>query len=196
MTNVLINGKKEVFSSESSKTLQDLLDDLQMSAFPQTEVISWIAVNGSVLTEKNRASFLEMPISKVLDLQVKTMNTVDLARETVEDLTSLVQELARFSGTLATYQPEEQGRQFVKLVDGIEAMTEAVVSIRGVLEVKPIPLIAELENQMADILGRILQARQSQSHDTVNSLLMKDLPQNLEEWHTKAFPALVRARDS
>ena len=84
----------------------------------------------------------------------------------------------------------------MRLLDGVQTFTEALLQAKQILHVGILDPINILEADLTSIFRDLMQFTESGQREYVIDLLLNHLPLNLEEWRRDGIPTLIRARDS
>lgn len=129
--------------------------------------------------------------------QISTANPKEIALETLKDLSEYIPILIRLSQDASgTLQTNEFIPIFSKLLDGINTLSEAILSVRKVLRIGIMPQVDLLEADLLSILKDILNCQKEGEAIYFKQLLGEHLPNNLDQWKNEGIPALIQKKDT
>jgi hypothetical protein len=137
----------------------------------------------------------EVPVSQ--SAETLAANTRETAFETIKDLydfSIILENLSCFSAELLG-EPDFQAN-FSKLIDGLDAFTQGVSTVKRVLKIGVLPGLDILEADLLSILQDLLDSQQKNLPQYASELLKEHLPLNLKQWREEGIPGLARSRDS
>jgi hypothetical protein len=197
MNQILLNGKEIQYAASPDDCVEELMAKIRRDFNSDSALISAIKINGKELNTEGEEAVNRLPVSKIRSLEVFTTHPRELAEETLQSLIEFTAHLENFSRQAADHlEKGKSPHEFVKLVEGIETFTEALVGTKQILRIGLLPAVTSLEADLSSILKDLVLFAESGQRDYVIDLMRNHLPANLADWRVSGIPALIRSRDS
>jgi hypothetical protein len=197
MNHISVNGKAIDYAIVPDQQVSELIERVRHDFNSDNALISCIRINGQELNGEDEDAIASLPVSQIESLEIITTHPRELAEETLQSLIEFTMHLESFSRQAADHL--EKGKfphEFVKLVEGIQTFTDALMGVKQILRVGIMEPINVLEADMGSILKDLVQFAEGGQREYVVDLMRNHLPLNLEDWRREGIPALIRARDS
>jgi hypothetical protein len=197
MNHLLVNGKPIDYSTSQDQLVQEFMEKIRHDFNSEASVISSIRINGQEINEEEEEALSNLTVADIQSVEIFTAHPRELAEETLQSLmefTSHLELLSRNAG--AKLEAGQVPPEFMRLVDGIETFTDALLQTKQILRVGLMEPVNMLEADLASILKDLLQFTESGQREYVIDLLQSHLPLNLADWRNQGIPTLIRARDS
>ncbi|MGK5084505.1 hypothetical protein WDW37_14515 [Bdellovibrionota bacterium FG-1] len=197
MNHFILNGKAFQIDVSQEQKVQEFMDHVRRQFNSDAAIIASIRVNGNELDGDGEAAIAELPLSEIDSVEVFTAHPRELAEETLQSLMEFTTHLEKLSRQSASkLEAKVTPSEFLRLVDGIETFTDALMQTKQILRIGRMEPINVLEADLASILKDLVEFTESGQKDYVIDLLKNHLPINLEDWRREGIPALIRSRDS
>lgn len=191
---VVINGNQTTVPLSDELTFETFLNGLNESLVKENQVISVIKVDGKELSESEEISFRKHSLESMGDIEVVTMNPMDLAHETLSTLDQYADRLILTIQRAAEHYKQNNfltaDAYFTKAIDGLDLFVQTIGGVKTALRIGLNPKIALTEASLVSIMNDLLDAKRKNNNIFLAELLEKDLTENLNEWKTQAFPAM------
>ncbi|MEK6578417.1 MAG: hypothetical protein AABZ55_04255, partial [Bdellovibrionota bacterium] len=162
-----------------------------------TSVISWIDLDGTMLTEVEEKSLEQLPLKEVQSIEIHVCSPRELAEDTLQTALSFTDDLLPlFDQALIELRSGQAGASLSQLLDGISIFTEAVLRVRQLLGIKEKSPADAIESGTATVLSAILAHYKKREFLEMAALIDEDLRKNLFSWRDIGIPALIASRDS
>jgi hypothetical protein len=175
-----------------------LLEYIRAHYSSETSCISSIRIDDQEMSEREEAAFSLLPLADLKKVEITTQHPRELAEETLQDLLTFTEHLARFSREAGQQfrDGDHPSAQLAKLFDGMKTFSEAMESSKQVLKTGRVDAIHVVEVDLFSIMQDVLDAYHDGNHEYLVDLLEKHLPENLDQWREKTLPLLIRSKDS
>jgi hypothetical protein len=198
MNHLKVNGKPIDYAAAPDQPMPELMERIRHDFNSDAAVISSIRIDGTELDEDIEHAIGDLKVADIGSIEIFTAHPRELAEETLQSLiefTSHLELLSRNAGAklLAGQAPKHE---FMRLIDGVQTFTDALLQARQILHVGRLEPITMLEADLTSILKDLVQFTESGDRDYVIDLLQNHLPLNLVDWREKGIPTLIRSRDS
>lgn len=198
MNDLKVNGKPIDYAAAPDQPMPELMERIRHDFNSDAAVISSIRIDGTEVDEDIEQAIGSLKASDIGSIEVFTAHPRELAEETLQSLiefTSHLELLSRNAGAklVAGQSPRHE---FMRLIDGVQTFTEALLQSRQILHVGILEPVTMLEADLTSILKDLVQFTESGDREYVIELLQNHLPLNLTDWRQSGIPALIRARDS
>jgi hypothetical protein len=210
MRQFVVNGKELDLSTADllrpSESGQSALEDQRVDEFielvrrrfnTEAAVIASIRVNGTELNGEDEAALGALPVSVIDSIEVFTAHPRELAEETLQTLLEFTKQLEQLSRQAAAkLEAGIKPQEFLRLIDGLETFSAALLQIKQVLRIGVLGPVNVLEADLASVLKDLIDFTEAGNREYVIDLLQNHLPLNIQDWRLEGIPALIRARDS
>jgi hypothetical protein len=198
MNHLKVNGKPIDYAAAPEQSMPELMERIRHDFNSDAAVISSIRIDGTEVDEDIEAAIGALKVSDIGSIEIFTAHPRELAEETLQSLlefTSHLELLSRNAGAklVAGLAPKHE---FMRLIDGIQTFSDALLQSRQILHVGRLEAVAILEADLASLLKDLVQFTESGDRDYVIDLLQNHLPLNLADWRGTGIPTLIRSRDS
>ncbi|RZA08786.1 MAG: hypothetical protein EOP11_03790 [Proteobacteria bacterium] len=204
MVNLLVNGKP--VSREDGTLFGDFMNSLNRDLATRAHVISVVRVNGEALDEGRESNLAMRPLSQVGSIEITTVDQIELAFEGLTSAQAYARKLSnycRLNGqNYKTGNVKEADKNFLDLVDGLENLTQLVMTSQSVLRGKYRDIhtndsslrIAQV--RLVSAIEELLPAKKQNDHVMLADILCNELPEALQEMADYGIPVLQRLRTS
>ncbi|MFQ5673645.1 MAG: hypothetical protein ACE5G9_11160 [Nitrospinales bacterium] len=196
---ILINGREET-AKYSGDNLGSLLDQIKSAKVLPGTYINTLLLNGRPLepdAEKTRS----IPVTEIETLEIEIITILDILSKNianVEDyLKKLIPGIEKTAELFQMGNDQEASQLFVKIVDGIEWVSQALNEILKALMADPNTLqvngktIQERHNTLIDLTNQLLEAHKNKDWVLVADLLAYEIAPYYKEWQ-ETIPELKK----
>ncbi len=203
MASLKINGRS--ITNEGSSLFGDFINGLSKDLAQKSEVISVIKVNGTVLDEGQESALAMRSMAQMNDVEVTTVNQLDLAFEALVTAKKYIKRLVELSrATGEAYRTNGDRlmaeKTFLDLVEGLENLSNLLVSSQQVLRGKFRGIhtndsslrIAQV--RLVSAIEELLPAKKKGDKIMLADILCNELPGALQEMADYGIPVLQRLK--
>ena len=204
MVNLTINGKQH--AREDGTLFGDFMNSLNRDLAIRSQVISVIKVNGETIDEAREAGLAMRSLAQLGSIEITTVDQIELAFQGLSSAQAYARKLmtyCRLNGeNYKNGKIKEADRNFVDLVDGLENLTQLVMTSQSVLRGKYRDIhtndsslrIAQV--RLVSAIEELLPAKKQNDHVMLADVLCNELPEALQEMADYGIPVLQRLRTS
>jgi hypothetical protein len=204
MVNLIINGKNH--PREDGTLFGDFMSHLNRDLAVKSQVISVIKVNGEPIDEGKEAGLAMRSLSQVGAIEITTVDQLELAFEALSSAKSYTKKLIAYchknGENYKLGRVREGDKSFVDLVDGLENLTQLVLTSQTILRGKYRNIhtndsslrIAQV--RLVSAIEELLPAKKKNDHVMLADILCNELPEALREMADFGIPVLQRLRTS
>jgi hypothetical protein len=204
MVNLTINGKNH--SREEGTLFGEFMNSLNRDLATRSQVISVIKVNGETIDETREANLAMRSLAQLGSIEITTVDQIELAFQGLSSAQAYARKLmtyCRLNGeNYKNGKTQEADRNFVDLVDGLENLTQLVMTSQSVLRGKYRDIhtndsslrIAQV--RLVSAIEELLPAKKQNDHVMLADVLCNELPEALQEMADYGIPVLQRLRTS
>ncbi len=204
MVNLTINGK--IHTRDDGTLFGEFMNHLNRDLAFQSQVISVIRVNGEAIDEGKEAGLAMRSLAQLGKIEITTVDQVELAFEALTSAQAYAKKLityCRINGeNYKNGKTKEADKNFVDLVDGLENLTQLVMTSQSVLRGKYRDIhtndsslrIAQV--RLVSAIEELLPAKKQNDHVMLADVLCNELPEALQEMADYGIPVLQRLRTS
>jgi len=187
---IFINGCEET-SEYSGDNLGNLLDQIQSAKVLPGTYINTLLLNGRPIepdAEKTRST----PMTEIETLEIEITTILDILNKNItnaEDyLKKLIPGIEKTAELFQMGSDQEASQLFVKIVDGIEWVSQVLNEILKALMADPKALqlngktIQERHNTLIDLTNQLLEAHKNKDWVLVADLLEYEIAPYYKEW--------------
>lgn len=204
MVNLSINGKHQ--ESPSQMLFGEFLRSLNRDLASRSQVISVLKVDGEIIEEGKESGYSMRSLDQMGKVEITTVNQIDLAFEALASAKAYSKKLisyCRLNGeNYKTGKIREADKNFLHLVDGLENLTQLVMTSQSILRGKYKGIhtndsslrIAQV--RLVSAIEELLPAKKQNDHELLADILSNELPEALQEMADYGIPVLQRLRTS
>lgn len=204
MPKVSIDDKLSEVNLSPALKVSDAIHKV-LTAIPTNRMVTKIILDGNTLGQIDTPNLLENEISKVNELEFRTIDREMWALNGVDTALSSAERVQKSLIRVAENFREEKiptGNQlFVQCVDGLERFYDAITITRSVLKLDFNQIqvdglkLTELEQFFSSILKGIVECQELKDYDRLSDKIECELIPNLSAWG-KALQALKISQNS
>jgi hypothetical protein len=204
MVNLIINGKNHV--REDGTLFGDFMSHLNRDLAASSQVVSVIKINGEPIDESKEAAISMRSLSQVGAIEITTVDQLELAFEALSSAKAYTKKLIAYCRQNGEHykkgQTKDADKSFVDLVDGLENLTQLVMTSQTILRGKYRGIhtndsslrIAQV--RLVSAIEELLPAKKKNDHVMLADILCNELPDALQEMADYGIPVLQRLRTS
>lgn len=202
MFNLVINGK--TLNGFHSMLFGDFLRSLNRDLASKSQVISILKVNGEPIDEKTESNLGMRSLEQLGKVEITTVDQIDLAFEALASAKAYSRKLSSYcklnGAGYKSGKVKEADRNFVHLVDGLENLTQLIMTSQSILRGKYKGIhtndsslrIAQV--RLISAIEELLPAKKQEDHELLADILCNELPEALDEMANYGIPVLQRLR--
>lgn len=192
MSNLIIDGKKEAIQNEQALKLEDFLVQIRNQYNRDDHVIASLKVDGVELTEEKEVEFSNFKIAEFDTVEVQTLTRAEMSLQMMESVSVLLHEMLELIERITVQENKTIIYQsFTKLIDGLQAFTETVQTVRIACKIVNNQNIALMEADLLSVMKDLLHYCSLDQVDYLKSVLKNDLPVCVNEWLNEGIPAII-----
>jgi hypothetical protein len=204
MVDLVINGKK--LQRDEETLFGEFLNGLNRDLAARSQVISMLRINGETIDESRETVFSMRSLAQVGRIEITTVDQIELAFEALASARAYIKKLTaycRLNGeNYKLGKIREADRNFLDLVDGLENLTQLIMTSQSILRGKYKGIhtndsslrIAQV--RLVSAIEELLPAKKSNDHKMLADVLCNELPDALQEMSDYGIPVLQRLRTS
>ena len=204
MVDLVVNGKK--LQKDSHTLFGEFLNGLNRELAMRSQVISMLKINGETVDEKRESAFSMRSLGQVGRIEITTVDQIELAFEALASAKAYIKKLTsycRLNGeNYKLGKIKEADKNFLDLVDGLENLTQLVMTSQTILRGKYKGIhtndsslrIAQV--RLVSAIEELLPAKREADHNMLADILCNELPEALQEMADFGIPVLQRLRTS
>ena len=197
MNHFIVNGKEVELSASPEQRVQEFMEEVRKRFNSEAAVIASIHIDGHELDGEQEARLADRQLSQIDLVEIFTAHPREIAEDTLQNLLEFTTHLEQLSRNSAEkLQAGQVPHEFLKLVDGIDTFTSALIQVRQILRIGRLEPVHVLEADLMSILKDLVEFTENGNREYVVDLLQNHLPLNLDDWRREGIPALIRSRDS
>jgi len=202
MFNLVINGKS--LNGFNNMLFGEFLRSLNKDLANKSQVISILKVNGESIDEKTESKLGMRSLEQLGKVEIVTVNQIDLAFEALVSAKAYARKLSSYcklnGAGYKSGKVKEADRNFVHLVDGLENLTQLIMTSQSILRGKYKGIhtndsslrIAQV--RLISAIEELLPAKKQEDHELLADILCNELPEALDEMANYGIPVLQRLR--
>lgn len=204
MANLVINGKS--LQKDNDILFGEFMKSLHKDLAKKSQVISILKINGESIDENKEASLSMQALGSLGTVEIITIDEIELAFEALHSAKAYIKKLikhCRQNGEFyKTGKTKDADRNFVDLVDGLENLTNLILTSQSILRGKYRGIhtndsslrIAQV--RLVSAIEELLPAKKGNDHVMLADILCNELPEALQEMADYGIPVLQRLRTS
>lgn len=204
MVNLMINGR--ACQKDGDILFGEFLNGLNRELASKSQVISILKVNGDTVDEMNEARYSMLQLSQIGAIEITTVDQLELAFEALVSAKTYIKKLIQYcklnGENYKTGKIKDADRNFVHLVDGLENLTQLIMTSQSILRGKYRGIhtndsslrIAQV--RLVSAIEELLPAKKDNDHLMLADILCNELPEALQEMADYGIPVLQRLKTS
>ena len=204
MANLIINGKP--YTKDASTLFGEFLKGLHKDLAIRSQVISVLKINGETVDESRELRYSMLALNQLGKIEITTVDQLELAFEALSSAKTYIKKLithCRNNGTnYSLGNIKEADGNFVHLIDGLENLTQLILTSQGILRKKYKGIhtndsslrIAQI--RLVSAIEELLPAKKQNDHRLLADILCNELPDALAEMADYGIPVLLRLKTS
>ena len=204
MANLVLNGQQ--IERDQNTLFGDFMRHLNRDLAKSQQVISVLKINGETIDETKEPSYSMLSIGSLKKIEIVTIDEIELAFEALLSAKNYCKKLIKHCRANGEFylqgKIKEADKNFLDLVDGLENLTNIIITAQGILRGKYQKIhtndsslrIAQV--RLVSAIEELLPAKKSNDAIMLADILCNELPEALQEMADYGIPVLQRLRTS
>lgn len=204
MVQLTINGRS--FEKEDTTLFGEFINGLNRDLAARSQVISVLKIGGETVDEKNEVTYSMRALGQMGKIEITTVDQLELAFEALGSAKAYIKKLISYCRLNAeaykTGKVKEADKNFVDLVEGLENLTQLIMTSQSILRGKYRGIhtndsslrIAQV--RLVSAIEELLPAKRNHDYRMLADILGNELPEALQEMADYGIPVLQRLRTS